>query len=71
MVCFYIFLGITNETVHAEVFYGCKNLTDIRLGENVETIGANAFTGCVKVKSLTLPAKVKKSVPMRFMAVKN
>ena len=48
------------ETIGANAFYGCKNLTNVSLGKNLISIGANAFSGCVKLKSLIIPAKVKK-----------
>lgn len=40
------------------IFWGCKGLSDIVLGENVETIGAAAFYGCSSLRSINIPEGV-------------
>ena len=64
-------MGSNVETIGANAFYGCKNLTDVSLGKNLTAIGANAFSGCSKLKRLTIPSKVKKIGSNAFYGCKS
>lgn len=39
-------------------FYGCKNLSEVKIGNNVTTIGNGAFENCYSLKSIVIPEKV-------------
>ena len=45
----------TSTTNLANLFYGCKKLTDVTLPENLKTIGARSFSGCSSLQTIELP----------------
>ena len=49
-------------------FYGCKNLTEIRLPEGLETIPENAFRFCTGLKHVELPDSLKRIGHRAFYA---
>ena len=51
-----LFTGL--QSIEADVFASCSNVTEITLPENVETIGARAFNGQPQVTKLTLPERI-------------
>ena len=44
--------------VQGYAFYGCDNLQNINIGENVTEIEGSAFQKCISLKELTVPANV-------------
>lgn len=42
-----------------QAFYLCRDLTDIKLSDNLEIIGINAFSGCNGLTHITIPDSVK------------
>ena len=51
---------ITSATsIAGGAFYGCADITSVKLGNSVEEIGAAAFSGCTGITSVTLPKSVK------------
>ena len=49
---------LTGGTDYAPVFYGCSNLTEVFIGNNVKIIPANAFAMCDAVSSIIIPKNV-------------
>lgn len=41
------------ETIEANAFYGCEDLTTVKIGKYVESIGNRAFAGCRALKNVT------------------
>lgn len=41
-----------------KAFYYCKNITGLKLHDNVDSIYASAFSGCVGLRSLILPRSI-------------
>ncbi len=50
----------TVTEIGQNTFYGCKQLTEVKLGANsgLTTIGNNAFSGCSALKAITIPKGV-------------
>ena len=46
---------ITGGSIDSEAFYGCSNLTNIIIGDNVTSIGDSAFYGCSSLEHITIP----------------
>ena len=46
------------ERIGAYAFLGCKDLTEIALGEGTTSIGESAFSACTGLTSLTIPSGV-------------
>ncbi|MDE6656547.1 MAG: leucine-rich repeat domain-containing protein [Anaeroplasmataceae bacterium] len=47
--------GVTIDTIPANAFKGCSEITSIVVPNTITTIEANAFQGCIQLKSMTLP----------------
>jgi len=47
------------ESIGNEAFYGCGNLKNIRLSENLIDMGYRVFTFCEALESITLPESLK------------
>lgn len=58
IIKFTINSGIT--TIGDNVFYNCKSLTSVYLGNSVQTIGEGAFSGCDSLTEITIPDSVTK-----------
>lgn len=52
-------LSVYLESIEDFAFYGCENITDIILHENVKSIGSSAFSGCSSLRSIYIPSGVK------------
>lgn len=52
-------------------FAGCKNLTNVTLGENLSEIGSYAFTNCHSLESIIIPNSVKTIETSAFAMCKN
>jgi hypothetical protein len=46
------------NSVPANAFSGCTNITSITIPSSVLSIGANAFSGCTSLPSITIPSSV-------------
>ncbi len=47
------------EHIASAAFYGCYDLKEISLSQNLKRIDGNAFCSCTSLKSLTIPASVE------------
>lgn len=52
-------------------FYGCSELTDIRLPKTIKTIGEKAFYGCMSLVSITLPEGITNIGELAFINCMN
>lgn len=41
------------ETIEIKAFYGCQELTQVKIGKYVESIGNSAFAGCLALRNVT------------------
>lgn len=46
---------VMGGTIAEYAFYGCENLVDIQIGENVTNIGFAAFENCNKLETISVP----------------
>ena len=60
---FQYFTGLVNDDMNGAstgwVFYGCSNLSEITLPDNIPCIGVNMFVGCTSLTSITIPNSVR------------
>ena len=52
-------------------FFGCTNLTNIRIPDTVTNIEENAFNGCSSLTSITIPEGVSEIKPRTFYSCEN
>ena len=50
--------GFTVVDIASHAFYGCRDLTEIDIPDNVTTIGEYAFRNCSSLTTITIPGKV-------------
>ena len=51
--------GLHIKKLESYVFYKCRGLENIRLGEELEEIEDHAFEGCIGLKILELPKNLR------------
>ena len=51
---------ITGGNIPEYAFYGCTQLTEIKMSDNVTSIGGGAFWSCSGLNSINIPNKVQK-----------
>lgn len=60
---FQYFTGLVNDDMNGAstgwVFYGCSNLTEVTLPDNMPCIGVNMFAGCSSLTNITIPNSVR------------
>lgn len=49
----------TVKQIYAWAFWKCRNLEEIKLGNNVESVGNYAFEDCSSIKEITVPENVE------------
>ena len=52
-------LGNQMTTIGEWAFYGCANLSIVKMGNSVRSIGEYAFSGCTSLTSITLPKNLE------------
>lgn len=73
----YAFIGCSNlaidfvlpKNIHEVpqgLFYGCKNLKNVKLNNSITKIGADAFYGCTSITSISLPVNTTEIGPRAF-----
>lgn len=48
----------STKIIYSKAFYGCSDLTDVRIGNSVTSIGSSAFWGCGRLTSIKIPDSV-------------
>ena len=61
----------TVNSIGDSAFYGCTNMTTLKLFEGLEIIGASAFEGCSELITFTIPVSVKRIGAKAFYGCMN
>ena len=54
-----IIIPPTVEAIKDRAFFGCSQLTSVKLGEGLEEIGEEAFCGCELLQRIVIPPAVR------------
>ncbi|MCQ2523385.1 MAG: leucine-rich repeat domain-containing protein [Lachnospiraceae bacterium] len=65
-----ITVGSNVKSIKDGAFYGCVNLTTVKLPNSLKTIGNKVFVNCLKLKSITIPKNVKSIGKSAFLGCK-
>lgn len=56
----------TSGVPTAGLFFGCENLSEVTLNDNIEVLGCAMFAFCTNLKTITLPSKLKATNTFTF-----